>query len=221
MVAPNTGELVDALEAGRIDVSFMPVDEERKKRIDFGPVYFQVESTYMVTAASGIKTVAEVDRAGVRVVGIANTTTIRAAGRTLKNTDGHRGASIGDAIEMMTRRQGRRLRAVAQLAAAVRGASCPARASSRAAFSSPASPSRCRRAGRRRWLLSRRSWRRRRRSGAVRRAFDARRACRIWTWRRKPRRIRHEPGSTRQSMPCRDKARIDSGSRRLDGRARQ
>ena len=48
-VAPNTGELVDLLEAGRIDVSFMPVDEERKKRIDFGPVYFLVESTYMVT----------------------------------------------------------------------------------------------------------------------------------------------------------------------------
>ena len=64
MVAPNTGELIDALEAGRIDVSFMPVDDERKKRIDFGPVYFEVESTYMVTAASGIKTVAEVDRAG-------------------------------------------------------------------------------------------------------------------------------------------------------------
>ena len=62
MVAPNTGELVDALEAGRIDVSFMPVDEERKKRIDFGPVYFLVESTYMVTEASGIKTVDEVDR---------------------------------------------------------------------------------------------------------------------------------------------------------------
>ena len=40
MVAPNTGELIDALEAGRIDVSFMPVDDERKKRIDFGPVYF-------------------------------------------------------------------------------------------------------------------------------------------------------------------------------------
>src|ERR1044071_6360420 len=59
MVAPNTGELVDALEAGRIDLSFMPVDDERKKRVDFGPVYFEVESTYMVTGASGIKTVAE------------------------------------------------------------------------------------------------------------------------------------------------------------------
>jgi len=101
MVAPNTGELTDALEAGRIDVSFMPVDDERKKRIDFGPVYFEVESTYMVTGASGIKTVAEVDRAGVRIVGIANTTTIRAAGRTLKNTTIMAAPSIGDAMAMM------------------------------------------------------------------------------------------------------------------------
>ena len=102
MVAPNTGELVDALEAGRIDVSFMPVDDERRKRIDFGPVYFLVESTYMVTEASGIKTVDEVDRPGVRVVGIANTTTIRAAGRTLKNTTVKAAQSIGEAIEMMS-----------------------------------------------------------------------------------------------------------------------
>jgi polar amino acid transport system substrate-binding protein len=102
MVAPNTGELVDALEAGRIDVSFMPVDDERRKRIDFGPVYFEVESTYMVTQASGIKTVDEVDRPGVRVIGIAGTTTIRAAGRTLRNTTVKAAQSIGEAIEMMT-----------------------------------------------------------------------------------------------------------------------
>src|ERR1700761_7800165 len=98
MGAPNTGELVDALEAGRIDVSFMPVDDERKKRIDFGPVYFLVESTYMGTAASGIRTVAEVDRAGRRVIGIANTTTIRAAGRDLINTTITAVQSIGEAI---------------------------------------------------------------------------------------------------------------------------
>ena len=102
MVAPNTGELVDALEAGKIDVSFMPVDDERKKRIDFGPVYFLVESTYMVTEKSGLRTVDDVDRAGIRVVGIANTTTIRAAGRALKNTTITAAQSIGEAVEMLT-----------------------------------------------------------------------------------------------------------------------
>lgn len=101
MVAPNTGLLTDALAAGTIDVSFMPIDDERKKRIDFGPAYFLVESTYMTTGASGITTVEQVDRAGVRVVGIANTTTIRAAGRALKNTTIEAMASVDDAMAMM------------------------------------------------------------------------------------------------------------------------
>ena len=79
----------------------MPIDDERRKRIDFGPVYFLVESTYMVTAASGITTVEDVDRPGVRVVGIANTTTIRAAARSLKNTTVVAATSIDDAMAMM------------------------------------------------------------------------------------------------------------------------
>ena len=101
MVAPNTGQLTDAVEAGTIDVSFMPMDDERRKRIDFGPAYFLVESTYMVTGASDITKVEQVDRAGVRVVGIANTTTIRAAGRSLKNTTIQAAPSIDDAMAMM------------------------------------------------------------------------------------------------------------------------
>jgi polar amino acid transport system substrate-binding protein len=101
-VAPNTGELVDLLESGRIDVSFMPVDEERKKRVDFGPVYFLVESTYMVTEASGLRQVDDVDRPGIRVVGIAGTTTIRAAARSLTKTKITAAQSIGEAVEMLT-----------------------------------------------------------------------------------------------------------------------
>jgi polar amino acid transport system substrate-binding protein len=101
MLAPNTGELTDALAAGAIDVSFMPVDDERRKRIDFGPVYFLVESTYLATEASGIMTADDVDREGVRVVGIANTTTIRAAARTLKHTTVKAMQSIGEAFAMM------------------------------------------------------------------------------------------------------------------------
>lgn len=105
VVAPNTGILTDKLADAEIDVACMPVDEERRKRLDFGPMYALVESTYMVTAASGIKTLAEVDGPGVRVVGVANTTTIRAAGRTLKNVQPIAATSIDDALVMM--RQGK------------------------------------------------------------------------------------------------------------------
>ena len=98
---PNSGLAVDALEAGNVDVAFMPVDEERKKRIAFGPNYVLGESTYMVTSASSAKTVDEVDRAGMRVIGIANTTTIRAAGRTLKNTTISPVTSVEEAVAAM------------------------------------------------------------------------------------------------------------------------
>ena len=95
---PNSGLATDATESGAVDVSFMPVDEERKKRIAFGPNYVLGESTYMVTAALPAKTVEDVDRQGVRVIGIANTTTIRAAGRTLKNTTISPVTSVGEAV---------------------------------------------------------------------------------------------------------------------------
>jgi polar amino acid transport system substrate-binding protein len=98
---PNSGQATDAVESGAVDVSFMPVDDERKKRIAFGPDYVRAESTYMVTAASGAKTVADVDKTGMRVIGIANTTTIRAAGRTLKNTTISPVTSVGDAVEAL------------------------------------------------------------------------------------------------------------------------
>ena len=100
-VAPNTGLVTDALAAASIDAAFMPIDEERKKRVDFGPAYCLVESTYMVTGPSGLKTLAEVDQPHVRVVGIANTTTIRASGRSLKNTQPIAATSIDDAVTML------------------------------------------------------------------------------------------------------------------------
>jgi polar amino acid transport system substrate-binding protein len=95
---PNSGLATDATESGAVDVAFMPVDEERKKRIAFGPAYALGESTYMVTAATNAKTVEDVDRPGMRVIGIANTTTIRAAGRTLKNTMIAPVTSVGEAV---------------------------------------------------------------------------------------------------------------------------
>jgi polar amino acid transport system substrate-binding protein len=101
LVVPNSGLVADALESGAVDVAFMPVDDERKKRVDFGPNYCLIESTYMVTGASGIKTLAEVDRPKVRVVGIANTTTIRAAARALKNTKITAATSVEEAVEAL------------------------------------------------------------------------------------------------------------------------
>jgi polar amino acid transport system substrate-binding protein len=100
-VYPNSGECTEATSSGAIDVSFMPVDDERRAKVAFGPAYYLLESTYLVTGPSGVQSLAGVDRAGVRVVGIANTTTIRAAGRTLKNTTPIAARSVDEALEML------------------------------------------------------------------------------------------------------------------------
>ena len=140
MVAPNSGLVTDAVESGAVDVAFMPVDDERKMRVAFGPNYCLIESTYMVTGASGITTLAEVDRPNVRVVGIANTTTIRAAGRSLKNTTITAATSVEAAVELL-----RTGAAMLSHCHAIRfprlWRNCRAPASSTAASSRPASPS--------------------------------------------------------------------------------
>lgn len=101
VVFPNSGECTEAITAGAVDVAFMPVDEERRGKVAFGPAYYLLESTYLVSGPSGIASLAEVDQAHIRVVGIANTTTIRAATRTLKNTVPIAARSVDEAVEMV------------------------------------------------------------------------------------------------------------------------
>jgi polar amino acid transport system substrate-binding protein len=55
VVMATTGELTDACSAGAIDIGFMPADDERRKRLDFSPPYFVIESTYLAAGASDIK----------------------------------------------------------------------------------------------------------------------------------------------------------------------
>lgn len=100
-VASNSGELIDAMSSNAIDVTFVPIDEERRKRVDFGPAYFIIESTYLVRAGSDIKSLSEVDRPDIRVIGIANTATLRGAARSLKNTTITPVNSVSEATEML------------------------------------------------------------------------------------------------------------------------
>jgi len=100
-VFPNTGAATDATHAGSIDVTFMPVDDLRRQLVDFGPGYYQLESTYLVSGASGITDVAQVNRPGLRVVAIAGTTTFRASARTLTATQPVPVPSVADAVNLM------------------------------------------------------------------------------------------------------------------------
>jgi len=101
IVAATTGELTDACSAGAIDVGFMPADDERRQRVDFSTPYFVIESTYLASGATDIKTLGDVDRPDVTVVGIAGSTTMRAAGRSLKNAKVVAAKSVDEAMAMM------------------------------------------------------------------------------------------------------------------------
>lgn len=74
-----SGEIIRDVDANKWDVTFMPVDEARKKIVDFGAPYHVLQSTFLVTNASGIKTLDGVNKKGIRVVGVENTATYRAA----------------------------------------------------------------------------------------------------------------------------------------------
>ena len=101
LVAHNSGEVTDALEQGRIDVAFLPVDDERRKRVAFGPAYVQFESTCLVLGSAPFRAVRDLDRHGVRVGGEANTTTFRAASAMLKSATVVPIRSVGEALAML------------------------------------------------------------------------------------------------------------------------
>lgn len=66
------------------DLSFMPADVKREAFVDQGPAYVAYMSGYLVRAGSDIRTVADVDRAGMRVGCIEGTSTSRTVEKSLK-----------------------------------------------------------------------------------------------------------------------------------------
>ena len=59
--------MVEAAPTGAWDIAFLGSDPEREKVIGFTAAYLEIEATYLVPAGSPLRTVADVDRAGVRV----------------------------------------------------------------------------------------------------------------------------------------------------------
>ena len=83
----NSGRIVDAIGKGTWDVTFVPKDPEREGRMSFGPVYDLDDATYIVKAGSSAKDFATLDRAGIKVAAVNNTTTMRGAIAHLKNAE--------------------------------------------------------------------------------------------------------------------------------------
>jgi len=63
----SAGQMADAANKGGWDVAFLGTDPARGNEILFSPPYLEIESTYLVPANSSLRTIADVDRDGVRI----------------------------------------------------------------------------------------------------------------------------------------------------------
>jgi len=63
----SPGKMADAAKTGVWDVAFLGAEPTRAGEIDFSTAYVEIEATYLVPAGSPLATIADVDRAGVRI----------------------------------------------------------------------------------------------------------------------------------------------------------
>ncbi len=80
-----SGEIQNSAASNRWDVAFLPVDDERKKFVDFGNAYHLLQSTFLVGSGSKIQSVKDADAKGIGLGGVANTATFRAAKKATPN----------------------------------------------------------------------------------------------------------------------------------------
>jgi polar amino acid transport system substrate-binding protein len=95
---PMPGELADALERDEWDIGLIAVEPKRAETIAFCDPYVEIEGSYLVPPGSPLKTVADVDKPGVRIA-VAN----RAAydlylSRTLQHAELCRATGLGGAF---------------------------------------------------------------------------------------------------------------------------
>jgi polar amino acid transport system substrate-binding protein len=97
----SSGDIVAARDKDAWDVTFVPVDDDRKKAIDFGAPYHLLQSTYLVAPGSAITRLSEVNRPQVRIGGVEGTATFRAAVRTAPDATAVTVKTPDEAVELM------------------------------------------------------------------------------------------------------------------------
>lgn len=63
----SPGEVADAVDQDAWDICLIAAEPSRAETIAFAPAYVEIEATYLVPAGSPIRSLAEIDRPGVRI----------------------------------------------------------------------------------------------------------------------------------------------------------
>jgi polar amino acid transport system substrate-binding protein len=69
----SPGELADAADKDIWDIGLIGAEPQRAEAIVFTPAYAEIEATYLVPSRSALKTIADIDSAGVRIAVTART----------------------------------------------------------------------------------------------------------------------------------------------------
>jgi len=64
---PKPGEIADDAGTGKWDIALIGAEPQRAEKIYFTAAYAEIEATYLVPAGSPIKSIAEVDKPGIRI----------------------------------------------------------------------------------------------------------------------------------------------------------
>jgi polar amino acid transport system substrate-binding protein len=94
------GEVADAVERDEWDIGLIAVEPKRAETIAFCDAYVEIEATYLVPAGSPLRSVAEVDRPGVRIAVSDRAAYDLYLTRTLQHAELHRAKGLPGALEL-------------------------------------------------------------------------------------------------------------------------
>jgi polar amino acid transport system substrate-binding protein len=98
---PRPGAIMEGLRTNAWDVTFLVADADRAAVADFSPPYMQSDFTYLVPAGSSIRSVADVDRPGVRIATPRGDASGLYLQRTIKHAALVDTASLEAAVELL------------------------------------------------------------------------------------------------------------------------
>lgn len=96
----TAGATADAVTSGAWDVAFIAAEPQRAGQIAFSAAYLEIPVTYLVPPESKFRTIADVDKPGVRIVVSAKSAYDLYLSRNLKHATLERAPSIAAASEL-------------------------------------------------------------------------------------------------------------------------
>ena len=105
VILEGNAQVLEALKSGRVDVASTNATPARAKDMDFTQSYLEIEAGLLVPPGSSISSLADADRAGIRIGVTKGSTSDVRISQELKHATLVRASTLDNAIEMLASRQ--------------------------------------------------------------------------------------------------------------------